>query len=72
MPRVIIQARKGRTLAQKRGLVRALTDAVCANFDVRPDQVTIVIQEADEENYAKGGVLDVDRADVARAPVSAK
>ena len=61
MPRIIIQANKGRSLDQKRGLVKGVTEAVCANFDVTPDQVTIVFQEMEPEERAKGGVLDVDR-----------
>ena len=66
MPRIIIQANKGRTLDQKRGLVRDITAAVCANFDVQPDQVTIVFQEMAPEERARGGVLDVDRVAASR------
>ena len=62
MPRIIVQALKGRSLDQKRGLVRAITQAVVDNFNVQPDQVTIVIHETEHENYAKGGILNVDRA----------
>jgi 4-oxalocrotonate tautomerase len=64
MPRIIVQATKGRSLEQKRGLVRDLTKAMCDNFDVEPDQVTVVIQESDPENIAKGGVLAADRSQV--------
>lgn len=61
MPRIIIQANRGRTLDQKRGLVKGVTEAVCANFDVTPDQVTILFHEFDEENRAKGGVMAADQ-----------
>ena len=62
MPRIIVQATKGRTVDQKRGLARDITKAVCDNFQVKPEEVTIVIQESDPENIAKAGVLFVDRS----------
>jgi len=61
MPRVIVQALKGRTVDQRRELSRGITEAVVAAFGVPPTSVTIVIQEVDHENYAKAGVLEIDR-----------
>lgn len=62
MPRVIVQALEGRTLSQRRELCRGLTEAVVAAFGVPADSVTIVVQEMEPDNYAKGGVLELDRA----------
>jgi 4-oxalocrotonate tautomerase len=61
LPRIIVEADEGRTLDQKRGLVRDITRAVVEHFDVSPDQVTVVIREQAPENVAKAGVLRVDR-----------
>jgi 4-oxalocrotonate tautomerase len=61
MPRIIIQAFKGRTLEQKRELVRRITEVTVEVFEVTPETVTIRIEEGDKENFAKAGVLASDR-----------
>ena len=60
MPTVIIEADEGRTVEQKRGLVKDITDAVCRNFKVSPDSVTIFIHEGKKENRGKAGKLAID------------
>ena len=60
MPTVIVEALEGRTVEQKRGLVKDITDAVCKNFKVNPDAVTIMIHELKRENHGKAGKLTVD------------
>ena len=60
MPTIIIEAFEGRTIEQKRGLVKDITDAVCKNFKVNPDAVTILIHELKRENHGKAGKLGVD------------
>jgi 4-oxalocrotonate tautomerase len=60
MPTVIIEADEGRTVEQKRGLVKDITDAVCRNFKVPPDSVTIFIHEGKKENRGKAGKLAID------------
>jgi 4-oxalocrotonate tautomerase len=67
MPRIIIQAFSGRTIEQKRELVRRITDAVVEVFEVDPEIVTIRIEEGEQENFAKGGVLAIDRGRVGAA-----
>ncbi|MCX5516711.1 4-oxalocrotonate tautomerase [Kaistia algarum] len=61
MPEVIVYAVEGRTLEQKRGLVRDITDAVVKNFGAAPEGVTIQIVEAPKTDKAKGGVLFSER-----------
>lgn len=61
MPTIIVEADEGRTLDQKRGLVRDITEAVCKNYNVDPQAVTILLHEQNKENRAKGGILVVDR-----------
>ncbi len=60
MPTVIIEADEGRTIEQKRGLVRDVTDAICKNFNVPPQAVSIYIHEGKKENRAKAGKLIID------------
>ena len=60
MPRVIIEAIEGRSVEQKRGLVRDITEAVIKNFNVRPEVVSVVIREISKENLAKAGKLFID------------
>lgn len=61
MPILIVEADAGRTVEQKRGLVRDVTAAVCKNFNVEPQSVTIIIHEQKKENRGKGGTLILDR-----------
>ena len=61
MPLITVKAVAGRTLEQKRGLVRDITEAVVKNFKVEPDAVTIDIIEYSRENLAKEGKLYTDR-----------
>ena len=60
MPLVLIEADEGKTVEQTRGLVKDITDAVCKNFNVPPQAVSIHIHEGKKENRAKGGKLAID------------
>jgi 4-oxalocrotonate tautomerase len=60
MPIIIVEADEGRTIDQKRGLVKDLTDAMCKNFNVPPQAVTILIHEQKKENRGKAGKLVID------------
>jgi 4-oxalocrotonate tautomerase len=57
MPEIYVHAVKGRTLDQKRALVKEITDAVVKNFSVAPEVVTVEIVESEPTAKAKGGVL---------------
>jgi 4-oxalocrotonate tautomerase len=61
MPEIYVHAVEGRTLEQKRALVRDITAAVVKNFDVAPDRVMVQIIESKKENKAKGGILFSER-----------
>ncbi len=60
MPFIIVEAAKGRSIDQKRGLVKDITDAVCKNFKVPPEVVSVLIHEVQKENLAKAGKLAID------------
>ncbi len=61
MPEVFVYALDGRSLDQKRGLVKDITDAVVRNFDVPADAVMVQIVEAPKTSKAKGGKLFSER-----------
>jgi len=56
MPEVYVHAVKGRSLEQKKALMKDITDAVVKNFNTTPDNVTISIIETEPTSKAKGGV----------------
>jgi 4-oxalocrotonate tautomerase len=60
MPFVTIKMGKGRTIEVKRKLAKAVTDALVDTLDVKPEWVTVLIEESDKENWATGGVLHSD------------
>lgn len=60
MPIVTVDALKGRTVEQKRGLVKDITEAVMRNFDVGPEAVTVIIRDMEKKNFAKAGKLRID------------
>ena len=57
MPEVIVYLVDGRTLEQKRGLVKDITQAVVKNAGTTAEQVTISLVETPKTAKAKGGVL---------------
>jgi 4-oxalocrotonate tautomerase len=57
MPEIVVHALDGRSVEQKRALIKDLTDAVVRNYDVDAGTVTINIVESARENKARGGVL---------------
>jgi len=57
MPEIVFYAISGRSVEQKRALVKDFTDAVVKNYKVDPSAVTITIVESPKEDKAKGGVL---------------
>ncbi len=61
MPEVYVHAIAGRSLEQKRALVKDITAAVVKNFNVGADAVMVEIIESAKENKAKGGVLFSER-----------
>ena len=61
MPEVFVYAVEGRSLEQKRALVKDITEAVVKNFKVGADAVMVQIVESAKENKAKGGVLFSER-----------
>jgi 4-oxalocrotonate tautomerase len=63
MPVVIVELWEGRSVEQKRALCKAITDAMVEHADARPDGLHVIIHEVAKENWARAGVLGVDRTD---------
>ena len=61
MPEIYVYAIEGRTIDQKRALVKEITHAVVRNFNVGPDVVMVQIVESPKASKAKGGVLFSDK-----------
>ena len=60
MPLVTVKAVEGRTIEQKRGLVKDITEAVVKNFKAEPESVIVDIVDLSRENVAKAGKLFAD------------
>lgn len=68
MPIVRVELFKGRSVDQKRELVRGITDVVARSCGVSAEGVHVLIKEMSRENWGRGSVLNVDRPR-ATAPV---
>jgi 4-oxalocrotonate tautomerase len=60
MPLAKITLAKGRSLEQKRKLAKEVTAAMAKALDVKPEWVTVLIEEYDRENWATAGQLHSD------------
>jgi 4-oxalocrotonate tautomerase len=60
-PEIYVHIVEGRTLDQKRALIRDITDSVVRHLKVEPATVMVQIVESTKENKAKGGVLFSER-----------
>jgi 4-oxalocrotonate tautomerase len=61
MPIVTVAMYEGRTLDQKREIVKGITDVVARVTGNPPESVHVVIDEVKRENWAIGGLLQPDR-----------
>ncbi|WP_308428154.1 tautomerase family protein [Vreelandella hamiltonii] len=60
MPVVTIAQSPGRTLEQKRELIKKITEAFVDSYNVKPESVTIFLQDYDDQNWGKAGLLHID------------
>lgn len=61
MPFVIVEMWEGRSLEQKRNLVRAITDAMVKHAGCKPDHLHVVIHDTPKESWGRAGNLSSDR-----------
>jgi 4-oxalocrotonate tautomerase len=62
VPVVTIQMWEGRSVDDKRALARAVTDAMVKHAGADPGGLHVIIQEYPLENWARAGVLGIDRS----------
>ena len=54
MPYIAVRMLEGRTLEQKRALVRDVTEVVAKNLKISPDEVVMELQEFAPGNIVQG------------------
>ena len=60
MPFVQIDLLEGRSIEQKRALVKKVTEAICETANCPADAVSIILREMPKEHLSKGGKLRSD------------
>jgi len=60
MPIVRVDMLEGRTLEQKRNMVKKVTEAIAETLDAPKEGVSVVIRELKHEHLGIGGVLRYD------------
>ncbi|MBN1630330.1 MAG: tautomerase family protein [Thermoleophilia bacterium] len=61
MPLVIVKMLEGRSVEQKRRLVKELTNVIVKFTGVTEDQVDVILEDHARENWAKAGTLFYDK-----------
>jgi len=61
MPIVQIDMIEGRTVEQKREMVKKITAAICETASCPAEAVTIIIRDAAKHHIAKAGILMLDK-----------
>jgi len=61
MPIVQVEILPGRSVEQKRAMVKEVTEALVRTISCRPEAVKIIIREMSKENAAEGGVMYIDK-----------
>jgi len=60
MPFVIVEFWEGRTVDQKRNLVRAITKAMVDEAGCKPEHLHVVIHDTPKDSWGRAGVLGID------------
>jgi 4-oxalocrotonate tautomerase len=61
VPLIVVKMLEGRSVEQKRRLVREMTAVVAKYTGAPEEQVDVIIEDYPKENWAKGGVLFYDK-----------
>lgn len=56
MPIITVKLLKGRSVEQKHGVIRGITETVCEHLAVRPEQVRVILEEMEPDHYGIAGV----------------
>ena len=60
MPAVIVEMWEGRTVEQKRNLVKAISEAMENHAKVKNTHLHVIIHEVSKENWGREGILAID------------
>jgi 4-oxalocrotonate tautomerase len=60
MPFVVVEWWEGRTVEQKRKLVKAITDAMIEHGNCNPDHLHIAIHDVPKDSWGRAGILGID------------
>ncbi len=60
MPIVRVDMIKGRTIEQKRAMVKEVTESMVKTLDCKKEAVRIIITEKEKEDLGVGGILRSD------------
>jgi 4-oxalocrotonate tautomerase len=63
MPFVIVEMWQGRSVEQKRNLVKAITKAMVEEAGCKPDHLHVVIHETPKDSWGRAGTLGIDMAE---------
>lgn len=61
MPVVNIAMLKGRSIEQKRKLVKSFTESMASILEIKPELISIIIEELDWDNWAVAGEIHSDK-----------
>jgi len=61
MPVVQVEMFAGRTLEQKKAMVKEMTEVFVKTINCKAEDVKIIIRELSRENLAEGGTLFIDK-----------
>ncbi len=61
MPIITIQQDASRTTEQKTEVIKQITQTMVDVYGAKPDSVIVFFEDHSDENWGKGGQLNVDR-----------
>lgn len=61
MPIISIKIAKGRPIEVKKKLVQSVTKSAASSLDIKPELITVLIDEFERENWSTGGELHSDK-----------
>ena len=61
MPLIVVKMLEGRSVEQKRRLVKEITNVVVKYTGAAEEQVDVIIEDYSRENWAKAGTLFADK-----------
>ncbi len=61
MPFITVKMLEGRTLEQKKALVKEITEAIERTCNAKPENTLVLVEDVSPDMWAKGGVMISER-----------